>query len=253
MPIHDWSRVDANLFHHFHQRWTIGICDGLNSGLLPIGYSALVEQPSGGLVPDVLALERRSRSTQPAAPSDVLTAIPPKTRHVVTAKALAARGNRIVLRHRLGEIVCIIEVVSPGNKGSRAAMRALVEKVAEFLDQGINLLVIDLLPPTPRDPQGIHKAIWDEMDEDEPFAFDPKKPLTLAAYVAGDLVAGILTTAYIEPVGVGDVLRDMPAYLDRTGYVPVPLEATYQAAWASCPADFRELVETGKLAGDESD
>ena len=29
------------------------------------------------------------------------------------------------------------------------------------------MLVIDLLPPTRRDPQGIHKAIWDEID-DEP-------------------------------------------------------------------------------------
>jgi hypothetical protein len=42
----------------------------------------------------------------------------------------------------------------------------------------------------------------------------------------------------------------MPAYLDRSAYVPVPLEATYQAAWATCPADLRELVETGKLPGE---
>ncbi len=75
--------------------------------------------------------------------------------------------------------------------------------------------------------------------------------MTLAAYVAGDLVAGIETTAYIEPVGVGDRLPDMPAYLERSGYVPVPLEATYQATWASCPADMRELVETGRLSGED--
>ena len=31
MPIHDWSRVDANLFHHFHQAWTMTICNKLNS------------------------------------------------------------------------------------------------------------------------------------------------------------------------------------------------------------------------------
>ena len=42
----------------------------------------------------------------------------------------------------------------------------------------------------------------------------------------------------------------MPAYLDRTVYVSVPLEATYQAAWATCPVDMRELVETGKLTGE---
>src|SRR5207302_10448662 len=174
-------------------------------------------------VPDVLALHRRTPPTGPAAPAGgVLTATPPKTHLVRQAKAvLAARGNRIVVRHRLGEVVCIVEIVSPGNKSSRAALRAFVEKTIEFLRQGIHVLVIDLLPPTPRDPQGIHKAVWDEIEE-EPFEPPHDKPLTLAAYVAGDLFTGVETTAYVEPVGVGDVLPDMPAYLERTGYVPVP-------------------------------
>jgi hypothetical protein len=250
MPVHDWSRVDANLFHHFHQRWTIAICDALNAGLLPSGYSALVEQHAGGLVPDVLTLERRSRPESPAASGGVITATPPKTTLVRQAKiVLAARGNRIVIRHRLGEVVCMVEVVSPGNKSGRAVLRAFVEKTIDFLRQGINVLVVDILPPTPRDPQGLHKAIWDELEE-EPIELPPGKPLTLAAYVAGDLLSGSETTAYVEMIGVGDVLPDMPAYLDRSNYVPVPLEATYQTAWSNCPVDFRELVETGKLPGE---
>jgi hypothetical protein len=43
----------------------------------------------------------------------------------------------------------------------------------------------------------------------------------------------------------------MPAYLERSGFIPVPLEATYQATWDSCPADMRELVETGRLSGED--
>jgi hypothetical protein len=143
-----------------------------------------------------------------------------------------------------------VEIVSPGNKSGRAALRAFVDKTIEFLRQGIHLLVIDLLPPTSRDPGGMHKAIWDEIEE-EPFELVPGKPLTLAAYVAGDLLTGRETTAYVELVGLGDPLPDMPAYLDVGGYVPVPLEAAYQAAWATCPADLRELVETGKLSGED--
>src|SRR5205807_1347655 len=124
MPVHDWSRVDANVFHHFHQRWTIAICDALNAGLLPPGYSALVEQHAGGLVPDVLALQRRSRPSHPDAPTGgALTATPPKTSLVRQAKSvLAARSNSIAIRHRLGEVVCMLEIVSPGNKSSRAAL-----------------------------------------------------------------------------------------------------------------------------------
>jgi len=34
MPIHAWGKVDANLFHDFHQTWTISIRNALNGGLL---------------------------------------------------------------------------------------------------------------------------------------------------------------------------------------------------------------------------
>ncbi|MGH7172978.1 MAG: DUF4058 family protein [Gemmataceae bacterium] len=252
MSVHDWSRVDANLFHHFHQRWTIAICDSLNAGLLPPGYSALVEQHAGGLAADVLAVQRRSRSRRPGeTQGGVLTCTPPRTRLVRQAKTvLAPRANRIVIRHRMGEVVCILEIVSPGNKSGRLVLRQFLKKTIAFLQQGINVLVLDILPPTRRDPQGMHKAIWDEIEE-EPFELPPDKPLTLAAYVASDLMADLETTAYVELIGVGDALPDMPAYLDRDGYVRVPLEATYQAAWATCPADMRELVETGRLPGED--
>lgn len=252
MPVHNWKPVDANLFHHFHQRWTITICDVLNGGVLPPGYSALVEQHAGGLVPDVLALERRTPVEELGEEAGgIVTLAPPQTRHVIESEldVLAAHANRIVIRHRLGEIVCVIEIVSPGNKSSRSALRSFVEKSVTLLRNNVNLLVIDLFPPTPRDPQGIHKAIWDEFEE-HPFELPPDEPLTLASYVAGDLAAGISTRAYVEPVGIGAALPDMPAYLDRRGHVPVPLEATYQTTWESCPQDMRTLVETGRLPGE---
>ena len=44
MPVHDWALVDAGVFHDFHQRWTISICNALNVGLLPTDFYAMVEQ-----------------------------------------------------------------------------------------------------------------------------------------------------------------------------------------------------------------
>lgn len=245
MPIHDWSRVSPNLFHDFHQVWTINIRNALNGGLLPPGYSALVEQHAGGLVPDVLALQRRRRSPRSSGPQGggVITASPPRTQHVIRAEGeiLASIGNRVTIRHQLGDVVSLIEIVSPGNKRSQSALRAFVDKTVEFLRQGIHVLIVDLFPPTSRDPQGIHKAIWDEIVE-EPFELPFDKPLTLVAYVARTV-----KTAYVEPVSVGDPLPDMPAYLNDDSYVPIPLEATYQATWESCPKDMRVVVETGVL------
>lgn len=227
MPVHDWTRVDANLFHDFHQTWSITIRHVLNGGLLPKGFSALVEKDAAEVVPDVLALERLSRDGQ-------------------AALSQTQRSNRITIRHPLGRVVSIIEIVSPGNKAGRSALRSFVEKTVEFLRQGVHVLVIDLFPPSVRDPQGIHKAIWDEIEE-KPFELPPDKPLTLAAYVAG-----VPKMAYVEPVGVGDPLPDMPAYLDLDSYVPIPLESTYQTTWASCPEDMREAVERGEPLAEES-
>ena len=85
-----------------------------------------------------------------------------------TTKAIyAARANRIVVKHHLGRIVAVIEILSPGNKDSRAALRDFVDKAVDFLRQGIHLLVVDLFPPTARDPWGMHKAIWDEIHEED--------------------------------------------------------------------------------------
>lgn len=251
MPIHDWSLVSANIFHDFHQAWTISIRNALNGGLLPKGYAAMVDQRAGGVEPDVIALKGRSRLNRPVEPrgGGVITAVAPKSRLVVRAEheIPAPRANRITIQHGLGHVVCVIEIVSPGNKGSRAALRAFIEQSADFLQKGIHLLIIDLFPPTKRDPQGIHKALWDEF-EDQPFELPPDKPLTLAAYVSA-----IPKVAYVEPVGVGDVLPDMPAHLDEISWVPVPLEATYQQTWASCPEMMREAVEPGETAEGQSE
>ena len=44
MPVHDWTRVDAGIFHAFHHGWITDIGRALNRGLLPQHYYALPEQ-----------------------------------------------------------------------------------------------------------------------------------------------------------------------------------------------------------------
>src|SRR5262249_28610597 len=95
------------------------------------------------------------------------------------------------------------------------------------MGQGIHLLLIDLYPPTERDPQGIHGAIW-----------PAEKRLTLVAYAAGPV-----PTAYFEPIAVGDRLIDMPLFLTPEEYINVPLESTYQAAYAGVPRFYRDILE----------
>jgi hypothetical protein len=242
MPIHDWTRVDAGLFHHFHQNWTTTLCNALNAGGLPPDYFALVEQNIKGPIPDVLTL---SLSQVTEASSNGTTAVavataPPRTRLIKRSEVdiYADKANCITVRHRHGDVVAVLEIVSPGNKASRAEFRALVEKSTALIRQGVHLLVIDLFPPGKRDPQGIAKAIWDEFG-DEDLELPPDKPLTLAACDAGPP-----RVAYVEPIAVGDLLPEMPLFLKPECYVPAPLEATYQTTWSVFPAPLKKLLES---------
>jgi hypothetical protein len=241
MPVHDWTRVDAGLFHAFHQTWTVTLCRGLNAGVLPTDYFALPEQNASGPIPDVLTLRLKAGPDESGAAEGGLAVAtaPPRTRVIqqTEADSYLNKANRITVRHRHGKVVAVIEIVSPGNKSNRAALRALVEKTADFIQQGVHVLVIDLFPPTKRDPQGIHKVIWDEF-EDVDFQLPAHKPLTLVSYSAGPM-----KTAYVEFVAVGDALPDMPLFLQQERYVRAPLESTYEAAWEDFPAALKGLLE----------
>ena len=241
MPIHDWTRVDAGLFHDFHQDWTIELRRTLNAGRLPAGYIALTDQQIGGPIPDVLTLQRGPKRPpgHDTGGGVAIADAPPKATIVDRAEedVYARRANRIVIQHRHGQIVAVIEIVSPGNKNSSTALKAFVRKAADLIWQGIHLLIVDLFPPSERDPQGIHKAIWDEVAE-RPFELPPDKPLTVVAYRALPV-----KTAYVEPLAVGDELPSLPIFLTEDDYVPAPLEETYRASWAAFPADLKELLE----------
>lgn len=246
MPIHDWTRVSAGTWHDFHLAWIAELRIVLNSGLLPPDYYAQAEQIVGPMGPDVLTLQTPETpangdtlTTDSAGGIAVATARPPmRLRFAADMDDYVLKRRTIVVRHNSGDrIVALLEIVSPGNKGSVRALETFVEKAVEALHRGYHLLVIDLFPPGNRDPRGIHGAIWDEIG-DEPFSPLADEPLTLAAYSAGRP-----TVAYVEPTRVGKGLIDMPLFLEPEVYVNVPLEATYQAAYRGVPRRWRGPLE----------
>ena len=168
VPIHDWTRVDAGIFHDFHHEWISTIKRALNAGLLPPDHYALAEQIAGGLGPDVLTLQVPANGPAVGGRSGggiALATAPPKVHyHAQTEMDIyAAKAKAVVVRHASDHrVIAVIEIVSPGNKNNRHGLRAFVDKAAELLRGGIHLLIVDLFPPGPRDPQGIHRAIWDE-------------------------------------------------------------------------------------------
>jgi Protein of unknown function (DUF4058) len=244
MPIHDWSRVDAGIFHVFHQRWIGTICDVLNEELLQDDYYALPEQWAGGRNPDVLTLRERTARGLPEHTNGRShgTAIRerPKTTYVVESETAAylRKKSNVVVRHVSDDrVMALIEIISPGNKSSGNAFKELKNKVIELQRADVNVMLIDLLPRTTRDPRGIHATIWESIAETR-VTIPRKPPLTLVAYETGDVKRG-----YFEPVAVGQRLPDMPLFLEYGWHVPVPLEKTYTAAYRTVPLRWRKVIE----------
>ncbi|OWK38356.1 DUF4058 family protein [Fimbriiglobus ruber] len=218
MPVHDWTRVPREIFHAFHHTWISELSRVLNNGLLPSDLYALLEPVAASFSPDVLTLQSQYSSTR-SEPGDGCLSV-------------------IAIRHVSGDrIVALVEIISPGNKSGEYQIESFVRKACDFLEQGVHLLILDLFPPGPRDPDGIHALIWRELHP-EPFHLPPETPLTLVSYECE-----LAVQAYIEPVAVGDTLPDMPLFLVPAGYVMVPLEQTYQAAFAVQPLRWRTVLE----------
>ena len=256
MKIHDWRRVGAGTFHHFHNAWITHLCEALNAGRLPKDVYALGEQQTSDFGPDVVALHlgfqdlSGSPPYEPPSGSDTdhdggmvaVAEAPPVVRLAVEAgeetEYYLAKRRSVVIRHSSDDrVVAFIEIVSPANKHSPDRVHEFCEKVVTALKEGVHVLVMDLLPNTKAASEGMHGAIWDELlagNYDAP----ADSPQTLASYCAKRPIK-----AFVEPTAVGRELIDMPLFLTPTHYVSVPLGATYLQAYAGVPERWRSVIE----------
>src|SRR3989442_1272689 len=107
MPAHDWTLVDAGIFHAFHVTWVPELSRALNGGLLPHRHYALPEQHAGSSIADM-------------------------RRHMSFDSTLLARRRPLAIRHVSGHrLVALPEIVPPGNK-DRA------RHVAEFANKAVS-------------------------------------------------------------------------------------------------------------------
>jgi hypothetical protein len=250
MPIHDWTRVEAGVFHHFQHASIEEIKRELNAGVLPADYYAMAEQFAAGFGPGGLTLHaphfggnEETCGGDPGLPVDAggtLLSVPPKARIIAETdmEFYRRKQSMVAVRHVSGDrVVAVLEVVEPVNKSTRRALEQFVKKAAEFLDRSVHLLILDLLPPGRYDRRGVHGAIWAYIADQE-YSMPTDKLLTLAAYEVD-----LAIRAYVEPVAVGDLLPKMPLFLQPGGWIQVLLEASYQRAWDTVPRRWRNVIE----------
>ncbi len=150
MAVHDWTRVDAGIFHAFHLRWLGRLQDALNGGIMPPNYYALAEQHA-------------------------------------TAKG---RRRTLAIRHVSGHtLVALLEVISPSNKDRADSVNEFVTKLVTALECGIHVLFVDLFPPGRCDAHRLHNEILQRLEKRRSAYKVPKRePLTLASYSAGPVI-----------------------------------------------------------------
>ncbi len=247
MPIHDWTRVEAGIFHDLHTVWIGLIRTALNDGLLPKGYYALAEQHAGQTIADVLALHASPppQEPEPSPPPDTggiaVAEAPPRVwRKQVLEAADLERRRTLAIRHVSGHrLVALLEIVSPSNKDRAQHVEEFAAKAASAIQQHVHLLLVDLFPPGLHDPRGFHAEIVQRLrPSQEPYDLPTEKPLTLASYAAGPRVE-----VYLEHLAVGDALPQMPLFLRPDRYINVPLDETYQAAYRGMPEFWRDVLE----------
>jgi uncharacterized protein DUF4058 len=253
MPVHDWTLVEAGIFHDFNVAWIPEIRKVLNGGLLPDGYYALIEQHVGKSIPDLLTLHGSPPPPQgrfPLPPDTGGTAVaeaPPRVRRRQTLEPAAlARRRSLAIRHVSGHrLIAILEILSTANKDRKENLQALAQKVASALDFGVHVLLVDLFPPGPHDPQGIHGFIRQELDlSEDVYDLPSNEPLTLASYAVNFTSA---IDIYLEHLAPGAVIPEMPLFIRPDKYVNVPLESTYESAYSGMPEFWRNVLE-GKTA-----
>ncbi len=241
MPMHDWTKVEAGIYHAMHFSWIATLSNALNGGLLPSDFYVLPEQHAETFEPDILTLKKDTTGRNGKGDTSVATL--PQTRIKTTFMAESEgdfyrkKRRSLAIRHVSDDsLVAVIEIMSPGNKAGVRPFQAFLDKTWALLQAGIHLLIVDPFPSTKRDPKGVHAAIWEEMTG---MSFEPpaNKPLTLVSYEVD-----LTTKAYIEPLAVGDVLPDMPLFLEPRSAIMVPLESTYDSSFSHMPERWRSVL-----------
>src|SRR5688572_14625336 len=112
MPVHDWTRVPAGIFHDCHTAWLGWLRHTLNGGVLPTDYYALIDQDAGEIGPDVLTMRSADRrgaasgdngqqGNGPPQGASTITLAPPHVRFTarLERQGRRRRDRRVVIRH----------------------------------------------------------------------------------------------------------------------------------------------------------
>jgi uncharacterized protein DUF4058 len=216
----------------FHSRWAGAIADALNADLLPPDYFAEPETHASGRVEiDVATFEAtgEDRAGGGLATATLPTRIWSAPPAAISMPCVFPGAFRVrVFRNEGGAVlVGAIELVSPGNKDRGEERRAFAAKCANYLYEGVSLVILDVV--TSRHGN-LHNEIVDLMQCDSSFHFGGEESLYAVGYRPVRRDSADVVDLWPRELSLGQPLPTLPLYLRGDVCVPIELDATYNDA-----------------------
>ncbi len=232
MPLRDHFHPPLATLRHwesFHATWATEIMRTLNRKVLPPGCFAEAQVHVGSRVEiDVATFEEaQALSTGNGGGLAVETWAPPATSLVMPA--IFPDAIEVQVFHNSGgaTLVAAIELISPGNKDRSEARRAFTAKCASYLQQGIGLVIVDIV--TERQTN-LHHALIQFLEQPESFEFAGAQALYAVAYRPRRRETGDGIELWLAPLTLGQPLPVLPLALRDVATVPLDLETTYMTS-----------------------
>jgi len=229
MPLHDWT--DLPDWESVHTYWIAELGRWLRPRL-PAGYRAslgtvpaLVVAPTP-VPPDVSVRRDGDSPAMPPQPENLLPPEEPAPDEEVALATLDA--TRAVHVTRAGNLVAVIELLSPRNKDRPETRRSTTDRLLGYLTHGIHLLFVDVHPR----PQGFSFA--DDLATALGLTAPPCPTPCAVSHRVGDRApeGGRYLARWRRELTVGMPLPTLFLHLGRDLRVVVDLEQTYARAAA---------------------
>ncbi|NCJ07589.1 DUF4058 family protein [Synechococcales cyanobacterium C] len=208
-------------WHSFHNAWSTYLAENLNQ-ILPEGYFAEpnvqfgieidVATWSEDPLPTAAPAIAGSPQWMPRSPTATLP-FQPTTDNIEVQIFNAQAGPTLV---------GAIELVSPANKDRPSHRTAFVSKCQTYLQQGIGLVIVDVVTTL---SANLHNELMQQLDLPvESFPSD----LYAIAYRVADTDGTSHLSVWQEPLTISQPLPILPLFLKSGIFLPLDLEQTYR-------------------------
>jgi hypothetical protein len=234
MPLRDHFHPPLRDSHHwegFHSAWVNTLVRHLNLRHLPARYRAEPQVHLGAQVEvDMATFEGETAPASEAAPGNgIATAVwaPPRPTQsfAVGFPAQDLFEVRVYDDQRGSRLVAAVELVSPSNKDRAAHRRAFAVKCAAYLQQGVALVVVDVV--TDR-RENLHAELMGLLQLAGTTPWPEATHLYAVAYRTTKERDDWRMDTWPEALAPGAALPTLPLWLAADLAVPLELEAAYE-------------------------